>query len=71
QAFMLRPSRALPYQLHTSANVDLDKEQVWLTFSNTGVQGTVFHVYDELHLSDFPRRFTVEADKVISDAWTV
>ncbi|WP_321353093.1 phosphocholine-specific phospholipase C [Alcaligenes faecalis] len=71
QDLMLRPSRALPYQLHTSANVDLDKEQVWLTFSNTGTQGTVFHVYDELQLSDYPRRFTVEANKIISDAWTV
>ncbi len=43
----MRPSRALPYQLHTSANVDLPNGQVRLTFSNTGTQGAVVHVYDE------------------------
>jgi phospholipase C len=69
QALVLRPSRALPYRLHTSANVDLANGQVWLTFSNTGTQGAVFHVYDELNLSRYPRRFTVEAGKMISDAW--
>lgn len=69
QQRLLRPSRALPYQLHTSANVDLASGQVWLTFSNTGSQGTVFHVYDELNLSRYPRRYTVEAGKMISDAW--
>ncbi|RZI97659.1 MAG: DUF756 domain-containing protein, partial [Haliea sp.] len=42
---------------------------VWLTFSNTGRQGAVFHVYDELNLTRHPRRFTVEAGKMISDAW--
>ncbi len=70
QQRMVRPSRALPYHLHTSANVDQANGQVWLTFSNTGTQGAVFHVYDELNLTRFPRRFTVEAGKMISDAWT-
>ena len=69
QALAMRPSRALPYRLHTSANVDLANGQVWLTFSNTGAQGAVFHVYDELNLSRYPRRFTVESGKMISDAW--
>ncbi|RYF51337.1 MAG: DUF756 domain-containing protein, partial [Comamonadaceae bacterium] len=69
QALMLRPSRALPYALHTSANVDLINGKVWLTFSNTGTQGTVFHVYDELNLGRMPRRYTVEAGKSASDEW--
>jgi phospholipase C len=69
QRLMLRPSRALPYRLHTSANVDLPNGQVWLTFSNTGDQGAVFHVYDELNLARYPRRFTVEPGKTLSDAW--
>jgi phospholipase C len=69
QALATRPSRALPYRLHTSANVDLADGKVWLTFSNTGTQGAVFHVYDELNLARYPRRFTVEAGKMISDAW--
>ncbi len=69
QALRLRPSRALPYRLHTSANIDLANGQAWLTFSNTGEQGAVFHVYDELNLSRRPRRYAVEAGKLISDAW--
>ncbi|WP_420993727.1 phosphocholine-specific phospholipase C [Cupriavidus sp. 30B13] len=69
QPLAARPSRALPYHLHTSANVDLAHGQVWLTFGNTGTQGAVFHVYDELNLADYPRRYTVEAGKAISDAW--
>jgi phospholipase C len=69
QALVMRPSRALPYHLHTSANVDVADGQVWLTFSNTGEQGAVFHVYDELNLSRYPRRYTAGAGKAISDAW--
>ena len=69
QQRLARPSRALPYRLHTSANVDLPNGKVWLTFSNTGTQGAVFHVYDELNLSRYPRRYTVEAGKTISDDW--
>lgn len=69
QALVVRPSRALPYRLHTSANVDLSSGQVWLSFSNTGTQGAVFHVYDELNLSRRPQRYTVEPGKMISDAW--
>ncbi|GAB6850529.1 phosphocholine-specific phospholipase C [Paraburkholderia kururiensis] len=64
-----RPSRALPYELHTSANADVAGGLLWLTFSNTGTAGAVFHVYDRLHLDRAPRRYTVEAGKQISDAW--
>ena len=49
--------------------MDLPNGRVWLTFSNTGSQGTVFHVYDELHLTRYPRRYTVEAGKSLSDSW--
>ena len=71
QELLVRRSRALPYQLHTSANVDLATQEVWLTFSNTGSQGAVFHVYDELNLSRYPKRYTVEAEKMVSDRWKV
>ncbi|WP_322092241.1 phosphocholine-specific phospholipase C [Paraburkholderia bannensis] len=70
QALVLRPSRALPYHLHTSANVDTQNGAVWLVFSNTGSAGAVFHVYDQLHLDRAPRRYTVEAGKELSDIWT-
>ncbi|MGA2565155.1 MAG: phospholipase C, phosphocholine-specific [Steroidobacteraceae bacterium] len=63
-----RYSRALPYELHTSARVQAGGE-VTLIFSNTGKQGVVFHVYDQLHLDRLPRRYTVQADKSLSDVW--
>ncbi len=63
-----RPSRALPYELHTSARVE-PRGLVSLIFSNTGAQGAVFHVYDKLHLDRIPRRYTVEAGKSLNDIW--
>jgi phospholipase C len=63
-----RPSRALPYELHTSARV-ANGGLVTLIFSNTGSQGAVFHVYDLLHLDRIPRRYTVEAGTSLRDTW--
>jgi phospholipase C len=63
-----RYSRALPYELHTSARVQAGG-QLMLLFSNTGTQGAVFHVYDLLHLDRIPRRYTVEAGKSLNDVW--
>jgi len=63
-----RYSRALPYEIHTSARVAVDGT-VSLIFSNTGAQGVVFHVYDKLHLDRIPRRCTVEAGKMLTDSW--
>jgi phospholipase C len=63
-----RYSRALPYELHTSARVASDG-LVTLLFSNTGRQGAVFHVYDQLHLDRIPRRYTLEGGKILSDVW--
>ena len=63
-----RPSRALPYETHTSARVTADGS-VTLLFSNSGAQGVVFHVYDKLHLDAIPRRYTVETGKLLSDVW--
>jgi len=63
-----RYSRALPYELHTSARVQA-QGVLSLIFSNTGRQGAVFHVYDRLHLNRIPRRYTVEAGKTLTDSW--
>ena len=70
-----RPSRALPYELHTTATVVADptrlgSSNVQLKFTNTGGQGAVFHVYDKLNMELIPRRYTVEAGKDLSDVWT-
>ncbi|MEZ5664578.1 MAG: phospholipase C, phosphocholine-specific [Burkholderiaceae bacterium] len=63
-----RLSRALPYELHTSARIE-SRGVVKLIFANSGTQGAVFHVYDRLHLDRIPRRYTVEAGKTLSDDW--
>jgi phospholipase C len=61
-----RPSRALPYELHTSARVT-NSGPIELLFSNTGAMGAVFHVYDQNNLNVIPRRYTVEAGKMLND----
>ena len=62
-----RPSRALPYALHTHARVDGDR--VTLQFENVGAAAAVLHVYDRLHLDRGPRRYTVEAGKRLEGEW--
>ena len=69
QASGFRPSRALPYELHTSAQVDANAGTVKLLFANTGRQGAVFHVYDKLHLDRLPKRYAVEPGKTLDDVW--
>jgi phospholipase C len=64
----VRLSRALPYELHTSARSPA-VGTISLTFSNSGRQGAVFHVYDMLHLDRIPRRYTVEAGATLVDVW--
>ncbi|EHU1631536.1 phospholipase C, phosphocholine-specific [Acinetobacter baumannii] len=69
QEIGIRPSRALPYILHTSAKVDATQKTVKLMFSNTGKQAAVFHVYNRLDLTVIPRRYMVEAGKQLDDVW--
>lgn len=64
----IRRSKALPYELHTSARCQKDGT-VKLIFSNTGTQGAVFHVYDKLNLERVPRRYVVESGKTLDDVW--
>jgi phospholipase C len=65
----LRYSRALPYVLHAHVSCSPRSGRVSVRFDNQGRQGAVFHVYDRLHLDRFPRRYTVEAGKSLSDGW--
>ncbi len=69
QEMGIRPSRALPYVLHSSAKVDAVAKTVKLMFSNTGTHAAVFHVYDKLNLDAVPRRYMVEAGKQLDDVW--
>ena len=66
-----RYSRALPYELHTTARANTDAATLSLIFRNSGDAGTVFHVYDRKHLDRIPRRYTVESGKQLSDDWDV
>ena len=63
------PSRALPYELHTSARVDPSARTVRLIFANSGTAAAVFHVYDQQNLEAVPRRYMVEAGKQLEDTW--
>ncbi|MDU3042112.1 phospholipase domain-containing protein, partial [Bradyrhizobium sp.] len=67
----VRYSRPLPYILHATSKVDPAGGKVKLLFANTGFAGAVFHVYDKLHLDLIPRRYTVEAGKMLDDEWSV
>ncbi|OZI74807.1 phosphocholine-specific phospholipase C [Bordetella genomosp. 12] len=67
----VRPSRALPYELHTSGRSQPGNGLMWLVFANTGKAAAVFHVYDRLHLDRVPRRYTVEAGKQLEGSWDV
>ena len=70
QARGVRPSRALPYELHVRAGAQTDRKELSLVFGNTGRAAAVFHVYDRLQLDRVPRRYTVEPHKRLRDAWS-
>lgn len=62
QATGYRPSRALPYELHVTAQVEQRQGGVRLVFRNQGRAGAVFHVYDKLKLDAMQSRQPVPAD---------
>ena len=66
----VRPSRALPYELHVDASADANGHAVRLAFSNTGRVAAVFHVYDKLHLDRLPRRYMVQPGLSLEDVWS-
>jgi phospholipase C len=63
-----RYSRALPYELHTSARIET-AGALSLLLANSGTQGAVLHVYDKMHLERIPRRYTIESGKTLSGSW--
>ncbi|WP_422138050.1 phosphocholine-specific phospholipase C [Endozoicomonas sp. ALC020] len=65
----IRPSRALPYELHVNALVDIDQYSVVLTMTNSGQQGAVIHVYDQLNLEEIPKRFVIGAGDTVRATW--
>ncbi|HYH41832.1 MAG TPA: phospholipase C, phosphocholine-specific [Burkholderiales bacterium] len=71
QDWGVRPSRALPYELHAHAKERSSAGTVALSFANTGRAGAVFHVYDQKHLERIPRRYTVGRSEEIGGEWDV
>ncbi|MDO9451837.1 MAG: phospholipase C, phosphocholine-specific [Stagnimonas sp.] len=65
----VRPSRALPYELHASSRVTASAIEI--LFANTGTQAAVFQVYNKNNLLLPPRRYTVEAGKTLTGSWTL
>ena len=66
-----RPSRALPYRLEVNSLCRPAAQSLTLEFVNTGAAAAVFHVYDQHHLAQMPRRYTVEPGKVLSGLWPI
>jgi phospholipase C len=66
-----RPSRALPYELHTSGEEDAAGGKYWLAFSNSGQAAAVFQVYDNNNLTAAPVMVTVAPGQQISQSWSL
>jgi phospholipase C len=64
----IRPSRALPYDLEVSAEVE--GSSVALKFINVGTATAVFQVRSA-NSADVVRNYTVEPGKDLTDSWTV
>lgn len=70
----VRKSRALPYEFFVHARLrdqetDAVMEKVWIDFANTGEAGVGFYVYNGVKPDDNPRRYTISANKSLSDYW--
>ncbi|QQP96252.1 phosphocholine-specific phospholipase C [Lysobacter enzymogenes] len=65
----IKPSRALPYDLHVGERFDRDARSLRLNFGNSGRAAAVFQVYDLLDPDAIPRRYTVEAGRSLNGDW--
>lgn len=66
----VRPTHALPYELHVHATVNASTSTVVLKFSNKGAAAAVFQVRSG-DPADLVRTYTVEPGKYLEDTWTV
>jgi phospholipase C len=67
----VRPSRALPYELHVQRVAGATGGSIDLRLRNSGTAAAVVHVYDRLRLDAVPRRYTLGPDTELDDAWTL
>ena len=66
----MRPSRALPYELHFRARTDLESGTVRIFFGNSGKVAAVYQVYSADGQSG-PWTYTVAPDTELSDSWNL
>ena len=66
----LRPARALPYELHVRARMDLEEGAVHIYFRNSGQVATVYQVYSADAQSG-PWTYTVAPDTELVDRWNL
>jgi phospholipase C len=64
----VRPARAVPYELHASADVDLSSGKVKIHFTNSGRAAAVFQVRSG-NDGDGPWTYTVGAGDRLADSW--
>lgn len=65
-----RPSRALPYEFHASAQADTGGGMLRLLVTNSGTAGAAFAAYDLVTSTNPPRRYSLSPGTQISDSWT-
>jgi phospholipase C len=63
-----RFARALPYELHVNAHVDVSKNELLMDFASAGGQGAHFWVYST-NRTDGPWRYTVENNKSLKETF--
>ena len=66
----VRPARAVPYDLHASAEVDIARGDVKIHFGNSGKAAAVFQVRSG-NTQDGPWTYTVGARDHLSETWAV
>lgn len=65
----VRPSRALPYELHADATLDTATGQLSVAMSNTGTATAAFQARSA-NAADLPRCYTVEPGKQLTGQWS-
>ncbi|WP_109479411.1 phospholipase C, phosphocholine-specific [Paraburkholderia sp. C35] len=65
----IRASRALPYEIHVSAQVDVLSGTLWLEMINTGAAGVALSSYDHVTGTNPPRRYALGSGTQLSDRW--
>lgn len=69
QTMGVRPSRALPYEVHV--NAEQSAGRLTIKMSNSGAQGVLLHIYDKLRLDGIPRRYVLASEETMVDDWPV